>query len=68
MGEYKYTVATPHGDVNLSTDDHHSGFRSIEDFLKHHHPAIATAVGVASLAINTLGLYLNHGRGGAKLK
>jgi hypothetical protein len=65
---HEYTVATPHGDVNLTTEHHHSKFRSIEDFLKHHHDAIADAIGVTSLAVSALGVFLSHGRRGAKIK
>jgi len=66
--KYQYTVTSPHGDVNLTTPYHHSGFDSIEDFLKHHHETIASALGVATLALTGLSVYLSHGRGGQKLK
>jgi hypothetical protein len=66
--KHQYTVTTPHGDVDLSTPSHHTGFDSIEDFLRHHQPTIASACNVSSLAISGLGLYLSHGRGGSKLK
>jgi len=66
--KHEYTVTTPHGDVNLSTDSHHSAFPDIEAFLKAHHSSVATALGLASLALNTLGLYLNHGRSGPRLR
>jgi len=65
---YQYTVTTPHGDVHLTTPHHHSVFDSIEEFLKAHHDTIADAVGVATLVVTTLGVYLSHGRGGQKLK
>ena len=66
--QHKYTVTTPHGDVNLSTPNHHSGYDSVEAFLKAHKATVETTVGVSGLAIHGLGLYLSHGRGGAKLK
>ena len=65
---HEYTVTTPHGDVNLTTEHHHSKFRSIDDFLTHHQSAIGNAIGVTSLAVNVLGVYLSHGRRGAKIK
>ena len=65
---YQYTVTTPHGDVNLSTSSHHSEFDSIEEFLRHHKQTISTAYNVTNLAISGLGLYLSHGRAGARLK
>jgi len=65
---HKYTVTTPHGDVNLTTEHHHSAFSSIEEFLKAHQSAVAGTLGVASLAVQGLGLYLSHGRGGSRLK
>lgn len=66
--QYHYTVTTPHGDVNLTTPYHHSMFKDVEEFLKHHQPTIATAISVSSLVVSGLGLYLSHGRAGAKLK
>jgi hypothetical protein len=66
--KHKYTVTTPHGDVNLSTDSHHSAFADIEAFLKAHQPTVASALGLSTLAVSALGLYLNHGRSGPKLR
>ncbi len=68
MADNKYTVTTPHGDVNLTTPHDHLDFASIEAFLKEHQATISSAVGVTSVAIGTLGLYLSHGRGGPKLR
>lgn len=66
--DHKYTVTTPHGDVNLTTKHHHTSYTNIESFLETHKAAVATALGVTSLAVSALGLYLTHGRGGPKLK
>lgn len=65
---HKYTVVTPQGDVNLTTPHHHSKFESYEAFLKAHQASIATAMGLTTIGLTGLGLYLSHGRGGAKLK
>lgn len=65
---HEYTVTTPHGDVNLTTSKHHSTFASAEDFLKAHQTIISNALNGASVAVNALGLYLQHGRGGNRIK
>ncbi|MFE2111123.1 hypothetical protein ACFXAF_35395 [Kitasatospora sp. NPDC059463] len=65
---YQYTVVTPHGDVHLDTDRHHSTFDTIEDFLEHHKQTVAAAVSIGTLAAHGLGLYLEHFRGGARLR
>ena len=65
---HDYTVTTPHGDVPLTTDKHHSSFDSIEDFLRAHQAIISNAVEGAHLAISSLGLYLQHGRRGPRIK
>ncbi|MFJ4094875.1 hypothetical protein ACIPYS_25085 [Kitasatospora sp. NPDC089913] len=65
---YQYTVVTPHGDVHLDSEHHHSAFDTIEDFLKHHKETLTTAVGVATLAVNALGLYHSYNRAGARLR
>ncbi|MFF8769289.1 hypothetical protein [Kitasatospora sp. NPDC015120] len=65
---YQYTVVTPHGDVHLDTDHHHTAFDTIEDFLEHHKQTIAAAVSVGTLAVTGLGVYLSHFRGGARLR
>jgi hypothetical protein len=65
---HKYTVVTPHGDVNLTTPHHHSKFESHEAFLRAHQATITTALGLSTLALTGIGLYLSHGRGGAKLR
>jgi len=66
--QHEYTVSTPHGDVNLTTPNHHSAYASIEEFLKAHHSTIAVACSVTSVGISAMGLYLSHGRGGKALK
>ena len=68
MADHKYTVATPHGDVNLTTANHHSTYKTIEAFLEAHKVAVATALGLTSVAVSTFSLYLTHGRGGPKIK
>jgi len=65
---HDYTVTTPHGDVPLKTHKHHSEFNSIEDFLRAHETAISQMLGGAQLAVSSLGLYLQHGRRGPRLK
>jgi hypothetical protein len=65
--QHKYTVTTPHGDVNLTTSSHHSDHDTIEDFLTAHKGKVAAALGLGSLALQGLGLYLSHGRSGPKL-
>ena len=65
---HKYTVVTPHGDVNLTTTKHHSLYTDLVAFLEAHKTEIATACNVSSLAVSGLTLYLSHGRAGAKLK
>jgi hypothetical protein len=66
--QHEYTVTTPLGDVPLTTNKHHSHFDSIEDFLKAHQTVISNFLGGAHLAVNALGLYLQHGRRGARIK
>ena len=66
--QHDYTVTTPHGDVHLKTDKHHSKFDSIEDFLRAHEAFISSALNGARLAVSGLGLYLQHGRRGPRLK
>ena len=65
---YEYTVTTPHGDVNLTTEHHHGRFQSVEEFLRAHEKSISQAVNVGQLAVSALGLFLMHGRRGARLK
>ncbi|MFJ8431535.1 hypothetical protein ACIQ9P_09550 [Kitasatospora sp. NPDC094019] len=65
---HQYTVVTPHGDVHLETEYHHSAFDNIEAFLTHHKETIAAAVGVVTLAVSTLDLYHSHYRAGARLR
>ncbi|QXJ22779.1 hypothetical protein AGRA3207_003838 [Actinomadura graeca] len=64
---HEYTVVTPHGDVHLTTENHHSAFGSIHDFLEHHKTEISAAVGVTSVGLQILSLYLSHGRRGPRL-
>jgi len=65
---HEYTVTTPHGDVPLKTNRHHSEFGSVEDFLRAHQATISQALNGARLAVDSLGLYLQHGRRGPRLK
>lgn len=65
---HEYTVTTPHGDVNLTTHKHHSNFDSIEDFLRAHQTFISNALNGVQVAVNGLGLYLQHGRRGPRIK
>ncbi|MEV0191544.1 hypothetical protein AB0I39_23780 [Kitasatospora purpeofusca] len=65
---HQYTFVTPHGDVHVDSEHHHSAFDTIEDFMKHHKESVAAAVGVANLAIGALGLYHSHYRAGARLR
>ena len=65
--QHKYTVTTPHGDVNLTTQSHHSMYDTIEEFLEAHKRSVATALGLPSIALTGLGVYLSHGRGGKKI-
>jgi hypothetical protein len=66
--EHKYTIVTPHGDVNLTTQEHHTTYETIELWLKAHQATVASALGLASLAVGSLGVYLTHGRGGPKIR
>ncbi len=66
--KHDYTVVTSHGDVHLSTDNHHSLYDSIEEFLAAHKATIAAACQVSGVTISLIGLYLSHGRAGKKLK
>jgi hypothetical protein len=62
---HEYTLTHPeHGNVTLNTDDHHSAFASFEDFLDHHHNAVAAALGVTSVAVSAFGIWI----GGRRLK
>lgn len=65
---HPYTVATPHGDVHLNSEHHHSAFASIEDFLEHHKTAIMAALGTAGLSVASCNLYMSHFRAGTRLK
>ena len=72
---YPYTVVTPHGDVHINSEHHHSAFASIDDFLKHNKTEVmaglatlGVALGSASLAVASWGLYLSHYRNGGRLK
>jgi hypothetical protein len=66
--QHEYTVTTPHGDVNLTTPNHHSAYASLEEFLKAHKSTIESACSVGGVAITAMGLHLSHGRGGKQLK
>ena len=66
--DHKYTVVTSHGDVHLKTPNHHTAYDSVETFLRNHKETVTTAIGVAGVAVQLTGLYLGHGRSGAKLK
>jgi hypothetical protein len=65
---HQYTIDTPHGDVHLTTEHHHSIFDSMEDFLRHHKSTIDIALGLVSTGVTAYGVYLQHGRRGPKLK
>ena len=65
---HEYTVTTPHGDVHLTTQKHHLTFASVEEFLKAHQTTISNALDGAHVAVNVLGLYLQHGRRGNRIK
>ncbi len=64
---HQYTIATRHGDVNLTTDRHHSTFDTVHEFYKHHHDVIADALNLASIVLTGMQLYLSHGRRGSRL-
>lgn len=55
---HEYLINHPDGDIRLQTDSHHTMFDSIEDFLHHHHDVISEALGVATLAVSTVGVVL----------
>jgi hypothetical protein len=59
---HEYTIETPHGDATLTTEHHHSKFRTVEDFIAHHRDVIANALHVASTAI-LAGVSVYYGRG-----
>jgi hypothetical protein len=49
-----YTLSGPNGTVTLKTDQHHSIFDSIEDFLKHHEKTIQALYYGATVALSAL--------------
>lgn len=64
---HPYTVSTSHGDVHLTTPNHHTQYDSVREWIKDHKEEVATAIGVSSLAVSVLGVWLSHGRAGSKI-
>lgn len=65
---HEYTVVTPHGDVHLTTQHHHSMFSSIHDFLEAHKTEIQDAIAIGGLLVGSCNLYMSHFRRGPRLQ
>lgn len=65
QNSYGYTIVTSKGDYNLTTPNHHSSYRSVEDWIKAHQATIDLAFRMGTTVVE---VYLSHKRAGQRIK